>query len=87
MIIWKKQGGAVYGEISLEDGSSGRLVIVDGAKNPKGAVLVTMSGTGSGPTTTPLHDVLDRIGSRQVAEALALQERLFGSGNLPTVTL
>jgi hypothetical protein len=87
MITWKKQGNAVYGEVTLQDSSSARVVIVDGAKNPKGIVLVTISGKAGATATTPFHDMLEQLGPRQVAEALALQERLFGRGVLPAVIL
>lgn len=84
---WKRQGGAIYGEVVLPGDVPARVVVVDGPKNPKGAVVVVVNSKGGAATTRPLSEMLDELGPRQVIDTLCLQERVFGEHALPPVEI
>ena len=77
----------MHAEVQFLDGSGGRIVIVDGAQNPKGAVVVAMGTKGSPVTTTPLAESLAQLRVQDTIDAYCLQARVFGQLNLPGVDL
>ena len=68
--------------IALRDGRVGKVVLVGGRDNPRGAVMV-MPGEGTaGAQAVPLNEHRGLLHPRQVVEVLCAQERAFGSSGL-----
>lgn len=68
--------------VSLTDGTHGKLVVVAERLNPKGAQVVVAGADGKA-AATPLSQALDKLDPGSVFDVLCAQERAFGSGELP----
>lgn len=82
MTRWVKQGPAVIATLSFLDGSRGRIVLMAGRDNPKGAMLVVSPLEGGPVKTLPLAQGLHLLTPDQTVDILCAQERAFGSGRL-----
>lgn len=79
---WTQQGPAVVGVVPLTDGREGKIVLLGHRANPRGAMVVLAKDSDAAVETRPLADSLDLIPPRAVAEALCMQERLYGAVGL-----
>ena len=70
------------GPIELSDGSSGTVVILGPAEQPKNLVLVTRGADEASIAKTPVKDCLIRLSPVQVIDVLCTQERAFGTHGL-----
>ncbi len=82
-IIWKRQGAAVIGAITYQDGRFGNVVLVGGVRNSKGAALVLPATNDDGkPQTMLLQAGSTLLHPMQLVEILCMQERIFGDRGL-----
>jgi hypothetical protein len=79
---WSRHGGAVVSPIRLTDGCAGRVALVAGRDNPKGAMVIVANDQAA-PVPAPLTSLLDSIQPADAVEILCMQERVFGSSGLP----
>jgi hypothetical protein len=79
---WSRQGGAVVSSIRLTDGRAGRVALVAGRENPKGAMVIIATDQAT-PVPVPLTSLLDSIHPAAAAEIMCMQERVFGQSGLP----
>ena len=82
MVTWKKQGAAVVGAFSLADGREGKVVLVAGRDNPRGAMVVSSGGGGEAVEPIPLSECLESMEPASLIEVLCMQERAFGNSGL-----
>ena len=85
MISWKKQGAAIVGGLSLQDGRAANVVLVGSRQNPKGAVVVAPAADGGQLQTLMLNDALDWLAPSSVIEIMCMQELVFGDGQLKSL--
>jgi len=78
---WSRQGGAVVRQIRLTDGCTGRVALVAGRDNPKGAIIIVANEHA--PVPAPLNTMLDVLQSADAIEIMCMQERVFGNSGLP----
>ncbi|MCX5757985.1 MAG: hypothetical protein NTU83_05685 [Candidatus Hydrogenedentes bacterium] len=71
------------GRLTLTDSREGNVVLVGARQNSKGAVLVLPGDAGGPVQTVPLPMELTLVHSANVVEILCMQERAFGSSDLP----
>ena len=71
------------GVVSLVDGGWGNVVLVGSRQNPKGAVLILPEEGGKQTSTMPLREGLTLLHTSSVIDILCMQERTFGTSNLP----
>jgi hypothetical protein len=83
LILWRKQGAAVVGDLSFLDGRKGNVVLVGGPQNPRGAALVLSAPEGEKPQMVMLSAGGALLHSRQIIDILCMQERCFGAHGLP----
>lgn len=82
MILFKQQGEAVVGVLTLPDGRAGRVVLVGPRELPKGAMVVVATGATSSEVI-PLSNALPLLSAQQIIEIVCMQERVFGTAGLP----
>lgn len=79
---WSRQGGAVVSPVRLTDGREGKVVLVAGRENPKGAIIV-LADAASGSNAFPLPTLLSALQPDTTADILCMQERAFAATALP----
>lgn len=82
MVAWHKQGAAVVGRVSYQDGRPGNVVLVGPRANPKGATLVLPPEGGGQLKTLPLREGVSLLHPATVVEIICMQERVFGESGL-----
>jgi hypothetical protein len=83
LIAWTQQGPAWVGPIPLKDGRRGTVVVVGDRANPKGAALVLPPEDGADQVHMPISEAGSLIQPWYLIEILCMQERAFGSSDLP----
>lgn len=86
MLTWKKQGPAYTANLVLEGGLQASLVIVAGASNPNGAVLVIKEPSGES-TTLSFPEATAKLRPGDIIELYCMQERAFGERAFPHPTV
>ncbi len=84
MIIWKQQGAATVGDLTLADGRRANVVVVGATSNEKGAAIVIPPSVSGAPAETillPAGNFLLHPWHR--LEVICMQERCFGTFGLP----
>ena len=76
-------GLAVVGEIVFKDGRHGSVVLVAPRNNAKGATLVLPDPQGGKPEMHGFLQGMEQLFPQDIVQILAMQERLFGDGELP----
>lgn len=82
MLVWRQQGAAVVGALSLLDGRPARIVLVGPRSNPKGAVVALPQANDTGAEVVPLHAAVDVLTPQAIIDTLCTQERVFGTSRL-----
>lgn len=84
MIIWKQQGAAVVGEVTLTDGRRASVVVVGATQNEKGAALILPPATPDAAAETLLFPAANSLlAPWHLLEVICMQERCFGTFGLP----
>lgn len=83
MVSWKKQGEALVGNLTLNNGNRGSVVLVGPASNAKGAMLVVPGDDPKKPRTALLPAGNDLLTPAQFLEILCVQERAYGNRGFP----
>ncbi|GMW00434.1 MAG: hypothetical protein AMXMBFR84_15710 [Candidatus Hydrogenedentota bacterium] len=81
-MVWKRQGAAVTTAVILKNGAKGRVVLVAGKENPKGAVMLMSGGEQGAVVTTTLTSHYRDLTQEQLVAILCMQERVFGQSGL-----
>jgi hypothetical protein len=84
VVVWKQQGAALVGALSLLDGRAARVVLMGPRTNPRGAMVAIPAPGGEGaPEVVSLAEAVELLHPQQIIESLCAQERCFGNGPLP----
>lgn len=82
MLAWTRQGPAFAADFTLLDGRHAKTVLVAARSNPKGLAVIIPSEDGSIQTLlSPAEFSL--IPAGDYIEILLMQERVFGTSELP----
>ncbi|MCC6696452.1 MAG: hypothetical protein IT365_12545 [Candidatus Hydrogenedentes bacterium] len=79
---WKRHGAGLVSGIELSDGRTGKVVLIGGRDNPKGAMLVLPSEGEESAKAFPIAEVAGVFHPSQLVEVLCAQERAFGGSGL-----
>ena len=83
---WSRQGGAVVSPVRLTDGREGKVVLVAGRENPKGAMIV-LAYAAADSNVFALHTLFSALPPNWTADILCMQERAFTTTALPPPNL
>jgi len=78
VIVFRKQGAAVVGNVTYVNGQQGNVVLVGPREHPKGATLVLPAQGESAIRTMPFAEGLALLRPETVVDILCIQERVFG---------
>ena len=84
---WKRHGAGLVSEIALSDGRSGKVVLIGGRDNPKGAMLVLPGEGAESAQAFPIVEVAGVFHPSQLVEVLCAQERAFGGSGLNPIEI